>query len=287
MEHAQVAPLAEEQFYNVGLGYEARHEWAQAQFKHAELGHEARRTRAVIIAEQMLANPSASVVKFSGTKADAKGAYRLIENAEVTHEMLLSGHIAETMVQCASGGRVLLIQDTTAASFGGPVRRKGLGPVNDAESTSGFHVHSTLAVVLGATYRRVLGVLNQEVWARSYEKKSREETSAERKKRPRESERWPRAQRVIDAGFKSLGLVPPHIVLVTDREGDIFELFEAAHRLKHSFVIRATYSRPIVTNKEGKKNPPRVYSLDHVRNTPVVATKTVTVSARGANRPAR
>lgn len=258
-------------------------QWAQGQFSEADLGHEARRKRGAQFVAQMMSAPSASIPKFTMRKAATKAAYRFLENEEVTHEGVLSGHIAHTMRQCSGLARVLIIQDTMSASFGGRAARSGLGPVNDAEGIWGCLVHTALAVELTPTHRRVLGVLHQHVWARSMEKKPRDETSAERKRRSRESERWPDAQRDIDEGFQSLGLVAPHLVLTTDREGDIFELFEELDQLEHSFVIRAQHDRLVVSNSKDE----RTYSLERVRSAPILATKTVSVPARGPGHPAR
>jgi len=259
-------------------------QWAHEQFSAADLGHEARRKRAVQIVAQMMTDPSASIPEFTVTKAAAKATYRMLANEDVTHEGLLSGHIAHTMRRCSGLERVLVIQDTMTASFGGRAARSGLGPVNDADGIWGCLVHTALAVELTPTHHRVLGVLHQHVWTRPMEKKPRDETAAQRRKRTRESERWPDVQRDIATGFGSLGIDAPHIVLAADREGDIFELFEELDRIEHSFVIRAQHNRLVVSND---KDDEREYSLARVRSAPVIATKTVSVPARGPGRPAR
>jgi hypothetical protein len=73
----------------------------------------------------------------------------------------------------------------------------------------------------------------------------------------------------------------PRVIAVFDREGDIFESFEAIEELGHSSIIRATHNRLVDNDEEGKQ-----YSLDAVTGAPVVALRTVDVPAR-AGRAAR
>jgi hypothetical protein len=161
-----------------------------------------------------------------------------------------------------------------AASFGGADDRQGLGPVNDQQQVQGFLVHTALA--LSARTHEVLGVLDQHVWSRSTDKKPRDESAWDRRKRSRESARWSQMERNV-----AKRLPGAHVIAVFDREGDIFEVFETVDELHHSFVIRATQNRLVAGDDE------QVYSLDEARAAPVVAHRTVEVPARGGGRGAR
>ena len=249
--------------------------WAKANFGCTDLGQAARSRRAVLFAAQMMQSPAASIPTLCGSKAAAKAAYMLLRNEEVTHPALLEGVFEQTVARCELEARVLVIQDTTAASFGGADDRKGLGPVNDQEQVQGFLVHTALA--LSAETHEVLGVIDQRVWSRSRDKKPRDESAYQRRKRPRESERWSRMERNV-----ARRLPGTQVIAVFDREGDIFEVFETAEELSHSFVIRATQNRLVLGEGE-----PVHYSLDHARAAPVIAHRTVEVPARGAGRGAR
>src|SRR5687767_2392378 len=92
-------------------------EWAKSEFGQAELGHGARTRRAVRLAQALVQNPSASIPTVTKDPHQAKGAYRLLSNCEVSHDDLLSGHIARTRDRCRGRSAVLVIQDTTALSY--------------------------------------------------------------------------------------------------------------------------------------------------------------------------
>jgi hypothetical protein len=254
-----------------------RRGWAQRSFEGAELGHGARTKRAVKIAAALAAAPSASIPEVCGG-SEAKRAYEFLSNEKVTHSALLSGPVKETLRACAEEPSILLVQDTTAPSFGGRARRKGLGPINDSPSAQGMLVHTCLAL---AEDGRVLGVLDQEVWSRPATKRPRRETPAQRRKRPRESERWGRMARTTHERLVGQGAVAK-VIHVADREGDIFELFEELEGLKDSFVLRATYDR----RTTGGDDEARTYSLSEAEGAPALVCKQVHVPARGG-KPSR
>lgn len=245
--------------------------WASETFGRAALGHGARVKRAVEVAGDLMAAPSASLPKAcAGSRS--KRAYELLSNAKVTHAGLLSGPVDQTLAACAKEPSILLVQDTTAPAFGGRVRRAGLGPINDAPSTQGMLVHTCLAL---AEDGRVLGVLEQEVWARPKVKRSRKETQHQRQKRPRESQRWARVAQTVHGRLEAHG-VKAKAIHLADREGDIFELFEELAKMGDSFVLRATYDRRTTAGKEDA----RTYSLAEAEGNPTLVCKKVGVPAR-------
>jgi hypothetical protein len=252
--------------------------WAKLYFGRVDLEHEARRKRAEKFAAQMMQSPAASIPSFCVTKGQAKAAYMFLSNPEVEHEALLSGVVEETLSRCSACADVLVIQDTTAVSFGGASEREDLGPINDSK-VQGMLVHTALAV--SAATREVLGVLEQHVWSRSKEKRPRDESARARRGRTRESERWSSVQRRVAERLGESG-VSAHVIAVYDREGDIFEVFEECDEIGHSFVIRATHNRLLESESDES-----LYSRSEVRRAPVIAHRTVNVPARGGGRGAR
>jgi hypothetical protein len=97
-----------------------------------------------------------------------------------------------------------------------------------------------------------------------------------RKKRRRESEHWADGQKRVGELFQAAAR-QPRVIAVFDREGDIFEAFEALEQLGHSFVIRATHNR--LVEGEGQE---KEYSLDCVEQAPIRAQRVVNVPARGS-----
>jgi len=252
--------------------------WAQTEFGRADLGHAARTKRAVRFAHALVQNPSASIPTVTKDPHQAKGAYRLLSSPAVHHDDLLSGHISRARDRCLGRSAVLVLQDTTALSFTSHESTTGLGPVNDGARARGFLAHTAMAVTVEG--HEVLGVLDQHVWARANKKVTKGESCAARKKRSRESEHWPAAQRRIAEVFAGMD-DKPRVIAVFDREGDIFEAFEALDELGHSFIIRACRNRLLDSDSDDKQ-----YSLDAVKLAPVLGQYEVDVPA-GPGRQAR
>jgi hypothetical protein len=204
----------------------------------------------------------------------AKGVYRLLSNPEVSHDDVLSGHVAATVERCLGRAAVLVVQDTTTLSYTERRDIHGLGPVNDSARGRGFLAHTALAI--GVEGHEVLGVLDQHVWVRGNRKVTQGESCVARKKRRRESEHWAAGQRRVGELFQGVDR-RPRVIAVFDREGDIFEAFETLDELGHSFVIRATHNRLVESEGDGKE-----YSLDCVEQAPVIAQRMVNVPARGS-----
>lgn len=258
--------------------------WALSEYGDADLGHAARTKRLVQVASALVQSPSSSIPKAMDDPAQMKGAYRFLSNPQVRSDGILSGHCRRTAERCCSHEAVLVLQDTTTLAFNTRKALKGAGPTNDSSKTKGFFAHTSLAVA--ADSFEVLGVVEQHVWVRSRRKKPANETSRQRKQRPRESEHWADNQRkvadVIRVAASKAGRPAPHVIAVFDREGDIFEAMEAMTQIGHSFVIRAQRNRLLDDDDPEERH----YSLSEVSTAPVVGYRSVEVRARDGH-PAR
>jgi hypothetical protein len=217
--------------------------WAKGEFGSAELGDARLTARLVRVAERIAAKPGESLPEAMPGWAELKGAYRLLSNPKATRSQVVGPHLSRTREACRGGGEWLLVEDTSTLSYGSHQAVKGLGPVNDAAESRGLLLHSTLALAVerweadGEPKVTVEGLFGQHVWVRPEEKREKE-SSALRKNRGRESERWGRV-------FEESGGPPPgsRWTLVADREGDVYRaLWDCvAHRV--DFLIRAQQPR--------------------------------------------
>lgn len=245
--------------------------WAEQEFGECDLGNLARSKRAKQIATDLVQQPTASLPKVCAGSS-VKRTYEFFSNEKVERAALLLGVVKQTLRRSAPESTLLLVQDTTSPCFGGRVRRNGLGSINDSDNAQGMLVHSCLAL---AGDGRVLGVLEQEVWARTGPKRSKKESARARKRRVRESERWGRVARTAHDRLVEAGVTGKRIH-VGDRESDIFELFTELDAMGDSFVVRATYERRTTRDADDA----RTYSLSEAEAAPVLAYKTVEVPAR-------
>src|SRR5215475_10652929 len=86
-------------------------QWAEKQWGQARLGDRRRTLRAVKLGAQLAAQPAASLLAQTCSWNDAKAAYRLLNETDVTHAALSQGHWDATRLRDRTQlGFVLFIQ---------------------------------------------------------------------------------------------------------------------------------------------------------------------------------
>src|SRR6266487_1430612 len=88
-------------------------EWADRTFAAVDLGDQRRERRALTLAAGMMRQPDASLPQQMHTASALKAAYRLLDEADVTHAALSQPHWDATRDRAGRQDLVLLIQDTT------------------------------------------------------------------------------------------------------------------------------------------------------------------------------
>jgi len=199
-----------------------------------DLGDPRRDRRALVIASRLATQPEASLPLAMGGDAALEGLYRHLNSPEICLEELLRPHVERTVARVKEAGLAFAISDTTGCTFGGDVRREGLGPV-DSEGDQGFRAHATLAVAADGS-RRPLGLVAMGTRARVGEKA----------RGHNEADRWSQGLTVAEAHFQ-----PGQLIHVADRESDIFELLAEARERTWRFIFRSTYDRVLVPDAEG------------------------------------
>lgn len=225
-------------------------EWAEAELGKAALGHQARSKRLVRMGAALVEHPSASLPSALGGRTQAKAGYRLLSHPAVKPGGILSGHVEQTVKRCEAAGTVLLVQDTTGDSIR-CTDCEGLGSMGDGGQ--GLWVHSLLCV--SARDASVLGLLHQEIWARTGPKRPRGDIH--RQDIPKESLRWVRG---IEAGASALASTQVHPIAVMDAEADVFSVLQALDEAKMSFIIRVGRPRRVQ-----RRAAPHVQLLEEAR----------------------
>lgn len=226
--------------------------WAEQEFGSLELGHQSRTKRAVKIAEQMIRHPEKSIPQMFGLWGAIKAAYRFFSSSFLSPSQLVVGAIQQTLHRSEQEKVLLVVQDTTTVSFNEHQKKKGFGPTNEKKNSLGLHLHSAIGV--SGTSKKVLGLLGQKMWVRDTKKKKKTETTVERKKRTRESQKWMEVQSEVRTQVEAqeAGSLPerPRIVVVADREADIFETLEDFLSHEEGFVIRVTHDRRVLDQSQ-------------------------------------
>lgn len=213
------------------------HSWAASELRHADLGDTRRKKRLIRIVEDLVGQPGESVPQASGSRAATKAAYDFWNSPYVKPIDIRNAHTQMTRERIRQHDVVLAIQDTTDLNFSHHPATRGLGFLDNAKSM-GLKVHSTLiASIKGVP----LGLVDQQVWARAPENKGIAKQRRTREIKDKESQRW------LDAYSKTEIVIPQEteVVTITDREGDIFDLFAQQRRENSHLLIRATHNRKV------------------------------------------
>ncbi len=186
------------------------------------------------VASRLAFRPEASLPVAMGGEAPLEGTYRLLSNELVSIDQLVEPHVRQTAQRVRSAGQAYAIHDTTGFSFGGEMRRSGLGSVNSA-TDQGFRAHVTLAVSSDGR-REPLGLLAIGTRVRPKKKQSGHS----------EVERWSRGLNIAEAKVGG-----GQLIHLADRESDVYELIAEAHQRGWRFIFRAAYDRALLTEMGG------------------------------------
>ena len=241
----QLRPLAVEQ----GLGAK---EWAQQEFGEVELGDQRLRDRLIRIMEDRANHPDASYLEAAGgDRYAAKGYYYFIDSPResLNPEAMLATHRKRTMQRMISHPLALVVQDTTDLTFSTRPKTTGLGVVGSNQTSAkshGLQLHSSVALTPEGL---PLGILRSV--AEAPEPKGEEEKpSAERPIEEKKSFRW--IQGLRDCVAAAEEMPETRLLMIADREGDIFELFAEAEatRKRVGVLVRAAHNRCLEGEEE-------------------------------------
>lgn len=220
------------------------------EFADADLKDERRRRRLDKVVSALAKSPAASICAASGGWAETTAAYRLLGCEDVTAEALLAPHQLAVAQRCAQYECVAVPQDTTELNFTHMKAMEGLGPLND-ETRRGFFMHGLYAVSEAGV---PLGLLHAEINVRNDE---HFRVNATRKTRPieqKESYRWVEGYRKTQE--LAAALPECEVFSISDREGDIYEVFEAWQQIEEGpraeWVIRANQDRALLGVVDGE-----------------------------------
>lgn len=184
-----------------------------------------------------------SVRQITEDETSAKGFYRFLQNDAVSEDDIVWNLSANCRAGCY-GKHVICIQDTTEVnlkSHSNRIKKDGFIGTTNAKNKQGlgFLMHPSL--VLDAVEGIPYGYADIKVWNRSLEFQSKKERNyntlpiAEK-----ESYRWIEVSQNTKAALKD---VVQSMVIVQDREGDIYEQFAVVPEEGVDLLIRARADR--------------------------------------------
>ena len=218
--------------------------WAQQEFGACPLGDPRRTERLVKIVSDQAARPGASYSQASGgDRHELKAYYRFLnsEREDLNSAVLLQAHRDQTIRRMKQEAAVLVVQDTMELNYSTRKACAGLGVVGTNQTgaeSRGLDLHTCLAV--GAESGLPLGVVRFQ----GYAPESAKGKDPHRPIEEKESYRWLQG---YEEAARIAALIPDtQIICVTDREGDIFEMFDLRRRRagrKADLLVRANFDR--------------------------------------------
>ena len=202
--------------------------------------------RSIKILETLGGKPQLSIPAACNGWDETKATYRFFDNDKTTGEGILEPHRACTIERMQSYPVVLCVEDTSEIDYTGKNDIEGLEPLN-YEARQGLYLHPMLAIT---PERLCLGVLDGFNWTRKKgslgEKKDPNRLIGEK-----ESSRWLRGY--LATCDDQEDLPDTKLVYMTDREGDIYEIYQSIEKRKElnlataSWLIRGQHDR-LLTN---------------------------------------
>jgi len=258
-------------------------DWVIEEFGGRALGDRRREERVLEVVTRLAGRPGASLPAACGDLAALKATYRLLDNAAISREALLAGHVAASWERMAGEPVVLAVQDTTDLDFSRHRATQGLGRIGNGYGR-GLYAHTTLAIT---PERLPLGLLGQQVWVRPLDQPVSRVSHKQRPIAQKESRKW------LD-GLALLAPAPAlapqtQVISVADREADVYEVLVAPRPAGVELLIRAMQDRltnvPRPVGEQPARGPRVRFTLRgllaHQPGTPQV----VAVPRRGAQRP--
>jgi hypothetical protein len=243
--------------------------FGQQHFGQCQLGDKRLTARLVQTTDRFLQHPGGTLPDKLNNNADLMGFYRLANNANVTHALLVAADAANTrqLIEQAIGV-VLIIHDTTEIDLSGLDSVQGRGQIGHG-GCRGFLCHNSLAYDYEAG--EVLGLAAQQIHVRRNVPKG-ESPKAKREHPDRESRLWKK-------GWQMLGPTLPgkQRVNVADRGSDMLEFMEAVHLGGDHYVIRSKSNRNIELD-DGKGGLTATRLHDLARSLPLLGERAVKVS---------
>jgi hypothetical protein len=187
-----------------------------------------------------------SIRQIAGDEAGAKGFYRFLQNDRVSEDDIVSNLSANCKAAC-KGKYVVCIQDSSEINLithKGRIKKDGdIGTTNASNQRGlGFLLHPSL--VVDAANCTPYGYADIKVWNRPLVLTTKRQ---ERKYKSlpieqKESHRWIEVSQNTKAALKD---VTKGIVIVQDREGDIYEQFATVPDSGTDLLIRAGQNRTL------------------------------------------
>lgn len=225
-------------------------DWVANELERINIGDLRLNNRIMELLEKASKQPLVSLNKMFHTRKEVQACYRFFSNDLVDEIKIIKPHIQKTLERSSQHPVVLSLSDTTSLNYTTRKKLKDSGYIS-SNNAQGFFLHANIVVTPDRLH---LGIGSQKIWAREKEKPGR----SLREYKPlveKESYRWLEAYR--DSCKLAESCKTTQVVHITDREGDIFEIFAEYESKKKNgvaaeYIIRSNHNRTVYS--QGKSS---------------------------------
>jgi len=268
-----VQVLEPRRFPNAGMAAAQAQDWAAEEFGALKLDARLKQ-RTMRVARDFFAQPRANLPQACGSAARLKGALRLFKHPRVNMQTLLSAHYESTLARLRQEPVVLAVCDSTTLNYSAHPGTEGLGLIGSRQDGPiGLWLHETLAFNPQGV---PLGLLKVQHWVRDPADFGIKHKRKQRPIEQKESYKWIESWQAVEAAQKHCPNT--QLVMVADRESDVYELFAAARDSPAQLLVRAESDR--------KVGGPQATLWPFMQAQPLAGALTVSVGKR-RNSPAR
>lgn len=243
-------------------------QWAWAEVRGAKLPDTRFKKSLAVVCQKLQQQPGVSFSRACGSKR--KAVHRIMSTTQATPQDILQGHSQQTRLRSLEYPFILAASDTTSFDFTSRKSCEGLGTIGTKPKSQGFLTHSVLAISPSGV---PLGIIYQKSWTRNKEDFGISNQREKRSEKEKESYKWTQALQGVESVFEQ----NEEVLLIQDREADIFSFLQEARREKTHLLIRSCHPRSVLV--EGKKQ--NLWEISAA--SPIVARKSFSIKVKKGN----
>jgi hypothetical protein len=204
--------------------------------------------RGLELQEGLFRNSVHSIQQIAETRAEQKAYYRFLKNDKVSEGKLIE-ELSNRCGKLAKGKVVLSIQDTTEINLFNHRNRidkeSGIGDIGDSILGIGFMLHPSLVVDAETCFP--LGFSDVRIWNREVDMANKNDRNYKKLNiEEKESYKWIESSNKTKEALSEAKAV----IIIQDREGDIFEQFARIPDQKTFLLIRSRTDRKLESNEK-------------------------------------
>jgi hypothetical protein len=230
--------------------------WAKEELSGINLGDERLDRRTLQLLSAASRQPQSSINKMFHTRKEVQACYRFFSNDLVDETKIFAPHREKTVERIKKHPIVLCISDTTSLNYTTRKTLKDSGYIS-SNNAQGFFLHATIAVTPDRLH---LGIVAQKFWARQKEKPVTRIHQDNLPLAEKESYRW--LEGYVASCVVAESSKDAQIIHITDREGDLFEIYaeyqsRKAAGIAADYIVRSNHNRTVYPED---KSPNTLYS---------------------------